>query len=494
MKSLFTKTPLAFITLVSLLASANLALAYDKDYPMFSAYPGADREYSRMVDYEKITLPLSKVDNKNPNTFTPLILIGDVYKHTYEIDNVSTLKVFENYQAAARQAGFNPLFTCALEACGTKDQVQDLGAILSISKNVYNNYRNPYYWIGEKTTNKGKLIAAWFIGAYETEVNVHQVIVETEPLEINLIQINSAYADPSGGVTKTKALSDEEKAKDHPMLTRYPGADLRYVRKTDTETVEIPFAKNAASQTPLKLTGDLYRHLYEIDNTSTLKVYENYKNALAKGGFSFISQCELTQCGNDEDTKKLGGKISINNNVYNNYRNPYYLLTKKTISDRNVYIALFIGAYDTEVAVQQVILEEKSIQTGLITVNANELKQQIDADGKALIYGIYFDTGKASIKSESKPTMDAIAELLKKNPSLLLYVVGHTDDTGSVAANLELSKQRAKSVVDALVSGYQITASRLQAEGVGPYAPASNNTSDAGKQKNRRVELVKRLP
>ena len=480
-------------SVISLLALAQTAIAYDEDYPMFSAYPGADRENARMTDYEKIILPLSKVDDKNPVVFTPLILVGDIYKHTYEIDNVSTLKVFENYQAAAKQAGFNPLFTCALDACGTEDQAKDLGAILSVSKNVYNNYERPYYWIGEKTSVKGKLVVAWFIGAYDTRVGVQQVIVETEPLETNLIKVNPAYADPNGGITKTEALSDEEKAKDHPMLSRYPGADLEYVRKTDTETVEIPFAKNAASQTSLKLTGDLYRHLYEIDNTSTLKVYENYKNALTNAGFSFLSQCELTQCGDEEDAKRLGAKVSISNNVYNDYENPYYLLAKKTISDRNVYIALFIGGFNTGVNVQQIILEEKSVQTGLITVNADELKQQIEIDGKALIYGIYFDTGKASIKPESKPTLDAIGELLKKNPSLLLYVVGHTDDTGSVAANLELSKQRAKSVVDALTSGYQIPANRLQAEGVGPYAPASNNTSDAGKQKNRRVELVKRL-
>jgi outer membrane protein OmpA-like peptidoglycan-associated protein len=481
------------VCFIFLLVLSQYTLAYDEDYPMFSAYPNADREYARMTDYEQISLPLSTVNTNNPVAFTPLILVGDVYKHTYEIENVSSLKVFENYQVAAKQGGFKVLYTCALEACGNDNQAKDLGAILSVSNNVYNSYRNPYYWIGEKTTSKGKLIAAWFIGAYDTEVTVQQVIVETEPLETDLIKVNADYANPSAGMTKTESLSEEEKAKDHPMLTRYPGAKLGYVRKTDTETTEIPLAKNAASQGPLKLTGDLYRHLYEIDNISTLKVYENYKNALTKAGFSFLSQCELTQCGNDEEAKKLGAKVSINNNVYNNYAKPYYLLAKKVVSDRNVYIALFIGAYDTDVALQQVILEEKSVQTGLINVNADELKQQIDADGKALIYGIYFDTGNARIKPESKPTLDAIAELLKNNPTLLLYVVGHTDDTGSVASNLDLSKQRAKSVVEVLISGYQIAVSRLQAEGVGPYAPASNNTSDAGKQKNRRVELVKRL-
>jgi outer membrane protein OmpA-like peptidoglycan-associated protein len=86
-----------------------------------------------------------------------------------------------------------------------------------------------------------------------------------------------------------------------------------------------------------------------------------------------------------------------------------------------------------------------------------------------------------------------IAQLLAKNEKLLLYVVGHTDDTGAGAANLELSRQRASAVVNKLVADYKIAANRVQAQGVGPYAPAGNNTSDAGKQKNRRVELVKRL-
>jgi outer membrane protein OmpA-like peptidoglycan-associated protein len=98
------------------------------------------------------------------------------------------------------------------------------------------------------------------------------------------------------------------------------------------------------------------------------------------------------------------------------------------------------------------------------------------------------------VKPESKPTLDAIAQLLTKNNELLLYVVGHTDDTGAGTANLELSRQRAAAVVAELTGSYKIAPTRLQAQGVGPFAPAANNTSDAGKQKNRRVELVKRLP
>lgn len=476
--------------IASALLTAQSTLAFAEDHPIFSTYPAAKTKNDSFIDYEKIRLPVSSVDNND--NFTPLDLIGDVYRHTYEIRNVSTLKVFDNYLAAAKQAGFKPLFSCVLDACGSVGQVTELGAQLAIHKDVFNNHSNPYYWIGEKQGAKGKVIAAWFIGSYNEDVHAHQVIVETEPLENNLIKVDASYAGVADN-TKQAELSADEKAKDHIVLPRYPGARLSNHKKIDTEKFTFPVAINATNKNPISVTGDLFMHQYEIKNTSSLKVYENYRDALTKAGFSFVSHCALAECGSEGQARELGGKIAVHENVFNANQNPYFLLAKKNVNNVNLYVALFVGADNENITLQQVILEEKSVATGLITVNADSLKQQIDAEGKALIYGIYFDTGKASIKPESKPTLDAIADLLKRNPSLLLYVVGHTDDTGSVASNLELSKQRAKSVVDTLVSGYQIAANRLQAEGVGPYAPASSNTTDSGKQKNRRVELVKRL-
>lgn len=487
------KRTLLITGLLGLFSSTALA-TFDKDQPLFAAYPNAHLNRALMYDYEKFVFPVSIVDNSRPaQAFKPLEAIGDLYLHNYEIKNVSSLKVYENYIAAAKQLGFKPLFSCALDACGNEKQIQDLGGILSVHGDVYNNWRNPYYWVGEKDSPKGKIVVAWFVGAYEDEVAVQQVIVEGEPLETGLVKVDVAYANKGVEPTSVEPLSDDDKAKDHTLLPRYPGAHLDNHKKVDTETVVLPFAMNAADKTPLKLTGDLGRHAYTIKNVSTLKVYENYKAALTKAGFTFISQCELEQCGTEQQANELGDQVALAGDVYNSYRKPYYLLAKKAQAGGTNYVALFIGGYEDVVGVQQVILEEKQVQTGLVSVNADQLKQQIDAEGKALIYGIYFDTGKASIKPESKPTLDAIADLLKRNKDLLLYVVGHTDDTGDGAANVALSKQRADSVAAALVKDYQIVASRLQAQGVGPYAPASNNTSDAGKQKNRRVELVKRL-
>ena len=485
---------LSFGLIISALIGQSAYADYDQDHPLFAAYPKADRELTKMYDYEKFSFPVSTVDiDKDPYTFTRLDTVGDLYLHNYEIENVSSLKVYENYVAAAKQAGFKALFSCALEACGSERQAEALGKIVAARGSVYNYYRNAYYWIGEKESPKGKIVAAWFVGAYEDGVSVQQVIVEGEPLETGLVKVDAAYAGAAGIPTTAEPLSADEKAKDHNMLPRYPGAKIYQHKKVDTEVVKIPYAINATEKTPLQLTGDLSKHTYTIKNVSTLKVYENYKSALANAGFTFISQCELMQCGTEKQAAQLGEQVSVSGSVYNWYRNPYYLLGKKSLPSGNVYVALFIGAYEAEVGVQQIILQEKAVQTGLVNVNADQLKQQIDAEGKALIYGIYFDTGKATIKAESKPTLDAIGELLKRNPDLLLYVVGHTDDTGDGAANVSLSKQRADSVIAALIKDYKVAANRLQAQGVGPYAPASNNTSDAGKQKNRRVELVKRL-
>lgn len=467
---------------------------WEKDHPLFSAYPNAELEDAQMYDYELFSLPTSVADkNKKPKGFTSLDVIGDVYWHNYEMENVSSLKVYENYLAAAKQLGFKEIFSCALEACGDESQANELGSAIAVRGSVYNEYRKPYYWVGEKESPKGKILVAWFVGSHEDHVSLQQVIVESEPLETGLIKVDATYADKAAVPAAVEPLSEEDKAKDHSMLPRYPGAKLRNSLNVDTETISIPFAQNATEKKPLKLTGDLSRHIYVMQNVSTLKVYENYKAALLKAGFSFISQCELEQCGTEKQASDLGGQVSVEDNVYNWYRKPYYLLAKKAMPTGNVYAAIFIGGHEDEIGLQQIILEEKSVQTGLVNVNADALKQQIDAEGKALIYGIYFDTGKAEIKAESKPTLDAIGELLKRNPDLLLYVVGHTDDTGDGAANVSLSRQRADAVVAALIKDYQIAANRLQAQGVGPYAPASNNTSDAGKQKNRRVELVKRL-
>ena len=88
--------------------------------------------------------------------------------------------------------------------------------------------------------------------------------------------------------------------------------------------------------------------------------------------------------------------------------------------------------------------------------------------------------------------MTLVVDYLKKYTTTNIYVVGHTDDTGSLSLNLDLSKQRADAVINYL-NAQGIPKSRMIADGVGPFAPVSNNETEKGKKLNRRVEIVKQL-
>jgi len=104
---------------------------------------------------------------------------------------------------------------------------------------------------------------------------------------------------------------------------------------------------------------------------------------------------------------------------------------------------------------------------------------------------VYFDTAKADVKPESDAALSEIAQLLKRDPKLKLYVVGHTDNQGTFESNLDLSTRRANAVVQVLTSKHGVAAARLRPHGDGATAPVASNDSEEGRAKNRRVELVK---
>lgn len=135
------------------------------------------------------------------------------------------------------------------------------------------------------------------------------------------------------------------------------------------------------------------------------------------------------------------------------------------------------------------VLEKKALQVKASLLPAEEMKKELDAKGHVALY-INFDFDKADIKPESQPIIEQIVKLLKNNGSLNLTVEGHTDNIGTPAYNKQLSEARAKSVVAAL-TGQGIEAQRLRAAGYGQEKPIADNTTDAGRAQNRRVELVK---
>jgi len=113
-------------------------------------------------------------------------------------------------------------------------------------------------------------------------------------------------------------------------------------------------------------------------------------------------------------------------------------------------------------------------------------------DKRVAVYGIYFDFASATLKPESTPVLDEIADALKANPDWNLTIEGHTDSVGTADYNLDLSNRRAAAVRNALVTRYHISGDRLSTAGYGLTRPKASNDTPEGRALNRRVELVRR--
>ena len=116
--------------------------------------------------------------------------------------------------------------------------------------------------------------------------------------------------------------------------------------------------------------------------------------------------------------------------------------------------------------------------------------RQLDEVGHMVLDDLSFDTGSSTLSEGPFPSLEALAEFLKEDSSRRIVLVGHTDTLGSLDANIRLSQRRAASVRARLISAYGIKQSQMDARGAGYLAPVTSNATEAGRNRNRRVEVV----
>jgi len=288
---------------------------------------------------------------------------------------------------------------------------------------------------------------------------------------------------------------------DHSLITRYPGSTIIKYEESELADYVIPLSapKRASSRQYVAeksqaVRGKVTRLVYQSkQEASALQIYENYLDALSQPGFEVFHQCQAKSC---KAVAKLYARgMNQYRASYKDKSDAYYAVAKYQQEDQKVvYIVVLVGinnSGNTIIAVD--VIESRSLELGKVTSNADALLESLMQTGRAQVYDIYFDTGKSAVKPESANALDAIKEVLERRPELHLYVVGHTDDTGSLSFNNTLSQERATAVVKALFANGVRGKERLYGKGVGPFAPVASNEDEAGRAKNRRVELVRRL-
>ena len=264
-------------------------------------------------------------------------------------------------------------------------------------------------------------------------------------------------------------MADKPGSKDYPGLTRPQGYYITSYQELRFDTFAFRVAEDSKEKKQ-DVEGHRYSFRYDYDSQrdpakgpmpSALEVIRNYQNAAGA----------------------VGGKVMFEEGSGGDR----YTTVQFVKGGNEVWMALHVvangGVFNMEIVEKQAMQQE-------VTLNAAAMASSISNTGSVAIYGINFDTAKSEIKPESEPAIGEIAKLLTNNPTLKVYIVGHTDMVGDVASNLKLSQARAQAVVTALETKHGIAASRLLAFGAGPYAPVASNKTEEGRAKNRRVELV----
>jgi OmpA-OmpF porin, OOP family len=259
---------------------------------------------------------------------------------------------------------------------------------------------------------------------------------------------------PATLVAQDDAPQDAEGCKDSAIITRMPGSTIHSCENKEFEQVKVPVSKDAdGNVTEKTLEGEFHSWDYGTrDGVSEIQVFRNFETALKQAGMKIVYE-------------ESAGTIVVNK------ADTWYWLQNS-------------GSY-----YYQTLLTVKSMQQE-VTADASSIADELNKSGHMALYGIHFETAKATILPDSESVLGQVAKMLQQNPDIKVSVEGHTDNVGSATSNQTLSEKRAQAVV-AWLTSHGIEASRLSAKDWGSSKPVEDNTTENGRAKNRRVELVK---
>lgn len=306
------------------------------------------------------------------------------------------------------------------------------------------------------------------------------------------------------------AQADKTGCEDHPLITRFPSSRIAWCETQNFSSYHVAVGKVTGYRKIDKwidLEGKITRLYYTYQGSATMsEVYQNYRNAIKRAGFESLAEGFVPQ---RNVSKEVGGSgyiataysknpVPTNSGVMlfhgtSSAAGKGYIAAKLKRPTGDVYVV--VAAYQhksNEVVVLVDVIEEAALEDGKVSVDADYIAQQIEQNGTVALYGIYFDFDKATIQANSQAELQAVADYLKKYTKVNLYIVGHTDMKGSLPYNISLAERRAQAVANKLATDFGIDRTRLEGKGVGPLSPASTNQTEAGRQLNRRVELVRK--
>jgi OmpA-OmpF porin, OOP family len=260
--------------------------------------------------------------------------------------------------------------------------------------------------------------------------------------------------------------SQESEYKDTPYFTGLPSFYIYDAEDADFDNYNFFNGKNC-----ITVEGKKFKRHYAIKEdapkSSVIQISRNYASAVRDIGGTIIFEGapQNAECADNNGLQMMVGKVVKDGNEM-------WVEVVPTGDGSDYYITI--------------VLKELMKQE----VSASDIFNVLNRDGHIALY-INFDFGKSVIRNESIVLIGQIVQMLRANPEMKLNIEGHTDNIGNPVSNKTLSEERAMSVVSSIVS-QGIAKERLTASGYGQDKPIADNSTEEGRAKNRRVELVKK--
>lgn len=251
-----------------------------------------------------------------------------------------------------------------------------------------------------------------------------------------------------------------------------------------------PYANGAVPADTLEGRVERYTWRLQAGSSTTLQLLTPLRDQIEAQGYKILFECDARACGGFDF--RFGTEVVPTPDMYVAIQDYRFLSATKG----PVALSLLVSRNPPDGYVQMIRVTPQNAPDPVPVVieqaveGSGGLLEALATSGHVILDDLHFPTGEVALDEGTYASLTLLAGYLAENPKMRLALVGHTDDTGALQANIAVSKGRAESVRTRLIDAHGVAADRIEAQGVGYLSPLTSNATPEGRELNRRVEAV----
>ncbi len=274
--------------------------------------------------------------------------------------------------------------------------------------------------------------------------------------------------------------------------------------RQDAATYFVPVAGFDGTDVPgLRVEGALAQEAWRIESPglTTLQILRPLRAQVVEAGYDLLFVCAARDCGGFDF--RFHTRVMPAPDMFVDLRDYLFLAARRgTPGDAPSYVTLLVSRTASAGYIQVIRLTDGQDAAPTLTVAPDiqprggadaadaPISERLLREGRVVLSDLDFASGTVALGPGPFETLAQLAAFLREDAARRIALVGHTDTVGGLDPNIALSRRRARAVLDRLVSAHDIPSAQLEAEGMGYLAPITTNLTEAGRERNRRVEAV----